>query len=285
MKIRTLLNLSFPLLDLPRYRWILILFSTSFSIFFVNVFVPFNINSWNNDSGWDQFIRLSGFGLIAGAVLVFSQFGLRRLAGVNRFSLGTFLLWFIGELLLMAVLFIFYQSHWEVSVNRFLSDIPDGFRFTLLGVIIPYSLSLLFISQLIQKKKLSQLKIKADKSGFEEDLISFKDEKGVLRFSIAGEQILYVESADNYVIIYFLNGSRQGRHMLRNSMKNIEGLLVDSPLKRCHRSFMVNLQKIERVEYEKNTCRIRLTGVDTFIPVSRKFYPDFKPYILSQNME
>ncbi len=285
MKPGTLLKLPFPFLDLPRHRWILILFSVSFSIFFLNVFVPFNIDRWSSDAGWEQFLRLSGFGIIAGFVLIASQFGFRRFFKVKQFSLGAFLLSFSIELLLMAALFVFYVAHWELSVSRFLSDIPVGFRLTLLGVLIPYSLSLLLISQIQQKKKLNHLKIKADKSGFEDGLINFRDEKGTVRFSIAGEQLLYIESADNYVIVYFQSGNKSVRQILRNSMKNIEELLHNSPMKRCHRSFMVNLQKIERVAYEKTSCRIKLNGVETFIPVSRKFFPEFKPYLLSGESE
>lgn len=67
--------------------------------------------------------------------------------------------------------------------------------------------------------------------------------------------------------------------MLRNSLKNIEQDFTDSPLKRCHRSYIVNLQKIEFVNYEKAKCNVKLFSVENIIPVSRKFYPEFKPYI------
>lgn len=279
MKYKELLNQPFTLLDQIQHRWLLIIFCTVFGIFFVNVFVPFNINSWSNDSGLDQLARLSGFGIIAGLILVISQFGIRRIAGIKHFTLGTFTLWLAGELFLMAVSFLFYQSSWDISINQFVNEIPDSFKYTLLSILIPYSLSLLFISQIIHQTKISQLKIKADQAVFESGLMNFPDEKGIIRFSIAAEQLLYLESADNYVILFYMSGNKPTKQILRNSMKNIEGLFENSPLKRCHRSFMVNLHQIEFVDYEKAKCRLKLSGIDNFIPVSRKFYPEIKPYI------
>ncbi len=277
MNIAKFLNQPFTLLDDVRHRWVLIFVCTGFGIVFINVFVPFNINRWSNDSGIREFIRLSGFGLIAGLILFISQFGIRRMAGVKHFNVLTFGFWFIGEINLMTAAFLLHQSPW-VSPGRFMNDFPESLKYTLPGVMIPYSLALLLISQIASRNKLSELKIKADKPVFEHGLLDFPDEKGVVRFSVAGDQILYLESADNYVIVYYMAGNKLVKQILRNSMKNIENLCSSFPLERCHRSFMVNLQKVEFVDHERNNCRIKLSGVEKLIPVSRKFYPKFKPY-------
>jgi len=279
MKIRAFLNLPFVLLDQVRHRWILVLFAVFFSIFFVNVFVPFNINRWSNDSGVEEFVHLSGFGIIGGLVLSFSQFVVRRIAGVHHFRIWSFALWFLGELLVMAVLFLMYQSYREIDLYQLLKEVPDSIRYTLLSILIPYSLALLLIAQLVQKSKFRQLKLQVDKPMPESRLWDFPDEKGIVRFSIASDQILYFESADNYMFIFYQAEGKPVKQILRNSLKNIEVLLVNSPMKRCHRSFMVNLQKIELVDYEKAKCWLKLSGVNNPVPVSRKFYPEFKPYI------
>lgn len=279
MKYRDILNQPFTLLDQIRHRWLLIIFCTFFGIFFVNVFVPFNINSWSNDSGLNQLARLSGFGIIAGFILGISQLGIRKITGMKHYKISTFTIWVTGELLFMAVSFLLYQSSWDINIDQFMNEIPDSLKYTLLSVLIPYSLSLLFISQTIHRTKISQLKIKVDQTIFEPSLMNFPDEKGIIRFSIAAERLLYLESADNYVILFYMSGSKPAKQILRNSMKNIEGLCKNSQLKRCHRSFMVNLHQIEFVDYERAKCRIKLLGIDNFIPVSRKFFPEIKPYI------
>ena len=279
MKIIEFLNKPFTLLDQILHRWILVVFAMVVSIFFINAFVPFNINRWNNDSGLEQFLRLSGFGIIAGFILIISQFPIRRMVGVKHFCVGTFALWFLGELLLMTIFFIFYQSWGEIHLVQFIRDIPNSLRYTMLGMLIPYSLALLFISQIIQKNELGKLTLKANKTLLNNELLRFLDEKGSIRFSVSAQQLLYLESADNYVIVYYWQNNKVEKTLLRNSMKNIESLLEHSSVKRCHRSYMINLEKIEFVNYEKAKCRVKLNRLDYFIPVSRKFYPEFKPYL------
>ena len=276
-KFREYLNQPFSLLDHANHRWVLIVFNTLFIIFFVNVLVPFNINRWSNDTGLEQLIRLSGFGLIAGIILLISQFGIRKIFKVEHFCIGTYTLWIIGEIFLMAISFLFYQGHWNISMLQFIKEIPDSFKYTILGAIIPYLISLLLISQIIHMERLKKSNPEITQQISNPDFINFPDEKGIVRFSIATEHLLYLESADNYVIIFHQNGNKISKQILRNSMKNIEGLFENTTLRRCHRSFTINRQKIEFVDYEKAKCRIKLTGIENLIPVSRKFFPDFKP--------
>jgi len=279
-KISGILNQSFVLLDKKRYRWILVILCVFFSIIFVNVFVPFNINHWNNDSGLDQFIRLSGFGFIFGVVLILSQLYIRNIAGVVHFRIITFILWFPGEVFFLSFFFMCYQIGGEINNEHILKNISDSLKYTLPGIIIPYSFSLLFIFLIIHKKELNQLKETSSKQTINSELLYFPDEKGEIRFSITENKIFYIETADNYVIIHYMNENKIKKQILRNSMKNMELLFTQSVLKRCHRSFMINIKKIEFVDYRKNKCQIKLSEIAGFIPVSRKFYPNFKSFIV-----
>ncbi len=282
MQIRNFLNRPFTLLDYTRHRWVLIVFCMVFCIVFINVFVPYNINRWSKDSGVGQFLRFSGFGIVAGFVLTVSQFGIRKLTGSRHLKVYTFVLWSLGEMLLLSVFFLFYQFNWKLDHRQFLKDFAESFKYTFPGIVIAYSLALLLISQLIHKKEMEKLRgnrlsDERTKLQLNQELINFPDEKGTVRFSIAADQVLYIESADNYVIVNYLTGDKVSRQILRNSMKNTETIAGGS-FKRCHRSFLVNLRKIEFIDYGRNRCRIRLCGTETGIPVSRKFYPDFKQF-------
>lgn len=277
MKSLSFLTRPFTLLDERRHQWILVLFSTVFGVLFINIFVPFNINRWSNDSGVAQLLRLSGFGLIAGMVLAVSQFFLRPLLGFRRFSTLNFICWFIGEMLLMAFFFLLYQSP-ESRLPELFNDLGDSIGFTFPAVLIPYGLALLLISAMKDRVRLLEIKDIGGQGRTGTELLNFPDEKGVIRFSVAAGQILYLEAADNYVFVYYLSGEQVFRQILRNSMKNAETVLADFPFKRCHRSFIVNLRKIEFIEHSKTSSFIKLAGMEKHIPVSRKFYPAFKTY-------
>lgn len=85
------------------------------------------------------------------------------------------------------------------------------------------------------------------------------------------EELVYAESDGNYVVFYLhINGQLQKR-MVRNSMQQIEQHLSGFQfIKRVHRTFMVNLKCICSVKGNSLGYRIRLTGTDAEIPVSRQ---------------
>ncbi len=93
-----------------------------------------------------------------------------------------------------------------------------------------------------------------------------------MRFSVNSTDVLYIESTDNYVTIFFEDQERIKKFMLRNTMKRLEKELEKTQIRRCHRSFMVNFENVKMVRLKGTSLYIY---VDTFeelkIPVSRTF--------------
>ena len=106
------------------------------------------------------------------------------------------------------------------------------------------------------------------------NLIAFPDEKGELRISIMLENLLYIDSSDNYVTIHYLNKSKLSHFLIRNTLKWMdENLTNDSQLVRCHRSYIVNLDKVKVIRKNKGGIIMELDIVNTpDIPVSTTFY-------------
>ena len=277
MNLKSLYNKPFSLLDQSGHRWILILVVVIFTVFFLNVFVPFNSNQWHNDSGIVQFLQFSGFALIGGLTLIITQFGVRSFLAIKSMTTGFFALWVLGEIALVVVGFTLYESLLAGSFSSFFSLIGLIFKYTLLSISIPYSIALLYISYRIRISEIGELRNKTERAVT--DLLDLSDEKGVIRFSVSVDQLLYFESADNYVFVYYFQNGKPEKGILRNSLKNVEILVDGLSIIRCHRSFMVNLEKIEFVNYEKAKCQVKLQNIDTFIPVSRKYFPMFRPYL------
>ena len=277
MKLNSLYNKPFKLLDKNSHRWMLILVVVIYGIFFLNVFVPFNSNHWHNDSGIEQFFQFSVFALIAGVVLVISQFAIRRFLSIEKISIGIFIIWTFGEMLMMVLVFTIYESILAGNLNSFFDLFQQIFKYTALTIAIPYGIALLIISYQLRSSEVGELKRKSKQ--VVKNLLDLSDEKGVIRFSVSVDQLLYFESADNYVLVYYLQNGKLEKGILRNSLKNVERLVEGLSIIRCHRSFMVNLKKIEFVNYEKAKCQIKLQNLDAFIPVSRKYFPMFKPYL------
>jgi len=86
------------------------------------------------------------------------------------------------------------------------------------------------------------------------------------------DQIFYFESAANYVELVYLNDKGTIKKVLfRNTMKNMEQQISAHPhlFFRCHRSFIVNLNKIAKVRGTGQGISLWIGDGMDWIPVSR----------------
>lgn len=82
--------------------------------------------------------------------------------------------------------------------------------------------------------------------------------------------ILYLSAADNYVQVFYLENGRPVKRMIRATMKKMEEALAAHPqFFRCHRTYIVNLEKVENVSGNAQGYRLHLGGTGDSIPVSR----------------
>ena len=104
------------------------------------------------------------------------------------------------------------------------------------------------------------------------NLISIRDSRGVLQLSVAKENLIYIESADNYICIWYLKNETLKKQLLRITMKDICEQLSDTNVVRCHRSYMVNLDLVKVMRREKENLFLEL-GVPSVkeIPISKTY--------------
>ncbi|MDO5980525.1 LytR/AlgR family response regulator transcription factor [Flavivirga spongiicola] len=267
------LSQPFTLIDNTKQKLILIGFCLVFGIIFINIFLPFNINLWEKDSGIQQFFRLSSFSFIAAIVIACSQFLVRKLLKINSFLLGGFLLWFFGEVIIISlILHLIYGN----LTFPFWPEYLQSFRYTFFGTLIPYFSSILII-YMLQQKELNASVVSSKGTG----LIGIPDENGVVKLSLLLSNILYIESADNYIAVYYLDVDQIKSILIRNTLKNIENIFTNSSLKRCHRSYIVNINMIKMVQKKSSKLYLHIKNTTTVIPVSRNYTTAFESIIPS----
>lgn len=267
MKLTHFFSQPFTLIDSPKQKLILIGICLGFGIIFTNLFIPFNVNQWEKDTGIDQFLRLTGYSFIIASSLIFTQFAIRRLFKVLTFKVWRFILWFLGEVVFISLIYLLVYKDNLSSLWEFFKF---SFQHTLLGISVPYLLALIILA-LIQSRNLKP-EISVDKT----DLIGFPDEKGVVKISLLFSNILYIESADNYIEVYYLDENLVKSTLIRNTLKTIETNFKNTSLKRCHRSFIVNIDKIKLAEKKSGKLVLHIINVKTVIPVSRNYTPAFE---------
>ena len=101
--------------------------------------------------------------------------------------------------------------------------------------------------------------------------VNFFAKGGRLAFSTRMGNILYIEAADNYVNIHYVNGEKEETFILFNSMKNIEKSFAGTSLMRCHRGYMVNADNVRLMRKEALGLVLEINHCAKTIPVSKSF--------------
>lgn len=269
------LNNNFNLLDKKADRYLLILVVFIFSVIFLNVFQPFNIARWYSDSGLIQFLRLSSYGFVIAIVFLFTQFPLRKLFNIHEFKIKSYLLWLVIEIALINLVYIFLYGN---PIGNFTNDLGFSLKYTLLSIWLPYSFAILIVYYKNQSDEIASLKSNANKP-IEKRSVIFKDENDKIKFSVLSKDLLLLESTDNYVSVFYILDNKVQRKLLRNSLKNMEKILKENAIIRCHRSFMVNSANVEFMQKEGKKLKLKLRHFDKPIPVSEKYSSPFLSFL------
>ena len=97
--------------------------------------------------------------------------------------------------------------------------------------------------------------------------------------SLKSSDFLYAESDGNYIRLnYLLAGDgKMSRKLLRLTMKQAEEITATCPdIMRCHRAFLVNVDKVVKVTGNSQGLRLRLEGCTDEVPVSRVYVKQVK---------
>ena len=186
-----------------------------------------------------------------------------------------YIAWVFVELVLMSVAFTICSTLTGVQL-----DIWQAFEKSLLNtsliLLIPYIICITAFTLQDRNQRLRQFEDDYDKAiqqhAATKGLISFYDERGELQLSVMKENLLYIESADNYINIWYMKSNLPKKLMLRNTLKRTAELLADTCIMRCHRSFMVNMEQVKVLRREKESFYLEL-GIEGIkdIPVSKTY--------------
>jgi len=256
----------------------LVLFTAIFALLFINIFQPFGSRGWYKDISDFKYFFFSSLIILTGMlVVVISRF--LMLSYVKKYELSylKYGVWVLTEILSMSLFYALFTKFIprESASRDFMEIFQKSTLHASLVLLLPYSILWLYFSWRDKNLMLLQLN-EADKLTEmpKKSLISFLDEKGEFKISIVLEHLLYVDSADNYATIHYLNKSKLSHFLIRNSLKWMdENLTNDTPLVRCHRSFIVNLDKVKVLRKTKEGIFLELETVNTpDIPVSKTYY-------------
>ena len=238
----------------------MILFTTVYSLVFINIFRPFNSETWIPNNNSTNYFMYSSFMVLIGMVVVsLSRIIMGFVVKKVQITFPDYIIWLVAEAVVLSMFYVFIA--YKVGfVDNYLNDntdmtlwesIFDIYRKatanTVMMLLIPYSISLLFLDNQYLRNKLKDI---GDR-GIESNIVHLKDEKGEVRLSINIENILYAEAADNYVTVKYISNDKLVDFLLRTNLKKLSDDLRDTPIQRCHRSFMINLLHVTSLQKDQ----------------------------------
>ncbi len=250
----------------------LILFTSVFALVFINIYAPFGADRWFNVTRL-QFFTFSSFTILAGVlIVVISRLIMFRYSRRKALLIWQFLVWIFGEIALMSLFYALFEKYILEDTREYREIFNISLKNTALVLLLPYSISWLWLAWQDKKDQLARLSEGAVHDTSSMDMIPFYDDKGLLKFSVKKENLLYLESAENYVNICYLNKERISKYLLRDTLKKVEENFAGTNIVRCHRCFMVNFDKVRVIRKDKDGLKLELdVPSSTDIPVSKTY--------------
>lgn len=271
----------------------MVLFVPFFALIFINLYRPLDFDRID-----DSFLRAFDISREARVQLIalMMVLGGMIIAALSRFLMGLYtkrytmtyigyIVWIFGELLTMAT---------TLTLATLLTDTTktitelfrNSFVKTFLVVFIPYALCYIYFiwQENVRELRALRKQIERDETVLQKAYVQILDEKGEMRLSIRRENLVSIESADNYVCIYYLNGDKIKKSMVRNTLSRVAAHLNGSRIVRCHRSYMINLDHAKVLHRDKEGIFIEV-GIDGVpdIPISRTYADNIREWLVDKD--
>jgi hypothetical protein len=250
----------------------LIFFTSLFALVFINIYSPFGADTWFNITRL-QFFTYSSLIILTGVlVVVISRIIMYQVYKRYTILIWQYLLWIFAEVLSMALSYAIFEKFLLLDSRIFSDLVKISSRNTALVLLIPYSGLWLYFSWRDKKEQIERLAEGQSFTNSTRNMIPFYDDKGILKFSVKKENLLYLESAENYVSICYINKDKVSKYLLRDTLKKIEETFSGTEIVRCHRSYMVNFDKVKVIRREKDGLKLGFDNpLVTDIPVSKTY--------------
>jgi hypothetical protein len=250
----------------------LILFTSLFALVFINIYSPFGADRWFNVTRF-QFFTFSSIIILTGVlVVVISRVIMYHVSKRHPIFVWQYLLWIFAEILSMALFYAIFEKFLISDSRLFTELVRNSTRNTALVLLLPYSISWLYFSWKDKKEQIERLAEVQTLASTTRNMIAFYDDKGILKFSVKKENLLYLESAENYVSICYLNRDKVSKYLLRDTLKKIEETFTGTEIIRCHRSYMVNFEKVKVIRRERDGLKLGFDNpLVADIPVSKTY--------------
>ena len=267
----------------------MILFVPIFALIFINIYRPLDFYHAENNFLRDYGLSLEMASQLIALMLVVSGM---LIATISRIIMSVYtkrhtmtyigyIVWILGEIGVMAT--VYTLAALVIGTDKSVPELfNNSFVKTSLILLIPYVMSYAYFVWMENLRELRALRkqIDRDETVLQKAYVQILDEKGEMRLSIRRENLIMIESADNYVCVHYLSDQKVKKTMVRNTLNRVAEHLKGTRIVRCHRSYMINLDHAQIFHRDKEGVFIEL-GIEGIphIPISRTYADNVREWI------
>jgi len=129
-------------------------------------------------------------------------------------------------------------------------------------------------AQLMNQKLIENKQLK-------DELVTFESEYKNDNLIIKADSLIFIKSADNYIEVFFESQGIVKNQLIRNTLNQTEKLLKKFDfIMRCHRSFIININRIQEIQGNLQGYKLFFENIDLFAMVSQKYIIEFRKKII-----
>jgi len=243
------------------------------------VFQPWNIDRWQCPY---KTVLLIGMSVVIFVSLAANFYGVAKLFpkifNQEKWTVGKEILWSLWNIMSILALNAVY---WEIipfcgtGIGTLSIYLTRSFALALLPSLFCFKYNQVKEMMLRLKKAEALNKVLKEKQGIiDNETIKLVGDNVNEKLEIGVNELLLIQADDNYSKIFWNGDYNLKKKMIRSSLKNLEKQISQTYIQRCHRSFIVNLNKVKTVTGNAKGYKLRLEEYPELIPVSRELSKD-----------
>lgn len=251
----------------------------SFVFLFLYIFKPFGLQVL---SGKELFTVTCGYGLVTTTYLIIHWFIITFFLHENIWTVWKDI---VNTLIIIAMIGLCNYTYHSIYFSRTFVFIKLAeFQLETLAIsFLPVSLITLLKQNFLLKKYLQEAEAINQRKDHlfsdirEDQIITISAQNPKNDFTCNSSDLLYLNALDNYVVIHFLKDSKEMKEVIRTTLRKAKEDLNEYPnFFHCHKSYIVNLDKVIKVSGNAQGLRLHFEPIDETIPVSRQLHQEFK---------
>ena len=256
---------------------------------FMFLFQPFGLNNLQMSH---KSLFMFGYGAVTMLILAFCLFVLPKLISgyfcEKYWTVGREIFFMLVIVFLIGLGNYFYSAIFFRITDNWVLGVLSFQGFTLLIGIFPITGIIVYSHNKYLQKNLKEAKLV--NAGIDDEGVYKTEDRSDKKIFLSSvnqsdepvevllNDFLFIQSEGNYLEAYFFDAGKPQHRLIRNTLLNAEKMLQEffPPLMRCHRSYIVNLEQIEKVNGNAQGLLLKMKNCEEKVPVSRKYIEELK---------